>query len=308
MSIENLQEPVLSESMQVLQCLLPRQILSFQEKLQLDNRLKGYQGEQEFAKLLKDYNKENRLILYNLRLETNNTEFEIDCLLLQNELMHLFEIKYYEGDFLYDDGKWFILGNKREISDPLAQLQRSEILFKQLLQNLNINLAVRGYLVFLHPNFQLYQAPLGKNIIYPAQLKRFMKKFTRQTTPLQSWHQDIINRLHTMHIKHSRHTRLPDYYFDTLTKAVFCLNCSGILVCNGRDLLYCQKCSLTESLELAIIRMTKDFHLLFPKEQITTRNIFTWCGEIVSMKVIRRILQKHLKMNGNGKGLYFTLK
>src|SRR5699024_1757534 len=146
----------------------------------------------------------------------------MDCLVMQDDMLYLFEVKNYEGDFLYEDGQWFVVHNKKEISDPLAQLQRSEILLKQTLHRLNLNIPVRGYLVFVHPNFQLYQAPLGKNIIYPAQLKRFLTKFCDSTIPLQQWHKNILNRLSAMHIASSRHTRLPEYNFDTLRTGVFC--------------------------------------------------------------------------------------
>lgn len=308
MSNELFQQPILYDSIQVLQCLLPRNVLSSHEKQQLDNRLKGFQGEELFAELLQRNSAENQLILHNLRLESNDTEFEMDCLVLQNEVIHLFEVKNYEGDFLYDDGKWFVVHNKKEISDPLAQLQRSEMLLKQILQRLNLNIPVQGYVVFVHPNFQLYQAPLGKNIIYPAQLERFLKKFSAHNAPLQHWHQNVMNRLSAMHVANSRHTHLPDYDFPTLRKGVFCQNCSAILSRSGRDFLHCQSCNIMESLEEGILRMTKEFAVLFPNKKITTRKIFTWCGEIVSMKVIRRILQKHLEVQGNSKGVYFTLK
>src|SRR5699024_7072277 len=195
MSFELLQEPQLSRSIQVLQSLSPRTKLSSQEKHQLNNRLKGFAGEKVFADFLHEQNKSKRLTLYNLRLATNDTEFEMDCLLMQDDMLYLFEIKNYGGDFLYEDGQWFVVHNKKEISDPLAQLQRSEILLKQTLHRLNLNIPVRGYLVFVHPNFQLYQAPLGKNIIYPAQLKRFLTKFCDSTIPLQQWHKNILNRL-----------------------------------------------------------------------------------------------------------------
>lgn len=303
-----LQQPLLAGSTRVLQGLFPRDVLSPQETQQLENRLKGFQGEVFFAELSQKDNEENWLILHNLRLEINDAEFEMDCLVLQNAKIHLFEVKNYEGDFLYDNGKWFVVHNKKEISDPLAQLHRSEMLLKQTLQGLNLNIPVLGYVVFVHPNFQLYQAPLGKSIIYPTQLKRFLLKFRENTTPIQDWHQNIMNRLSAMHIANSRHARLPEYDFTNLRKGVFCKSCIAILSRTGRDFLYCRSCDVMEYLEEGMLRMTKEFIVLFPEKKITTRKIFIWCGEIVSMKVTRRILQKHLKMLSYNRGTHFIFK
>ncbi|HLR42996.1 MAG TPA: nuclease-related domain-containing protein [Pseudogracilibacillus sp.] len=308
MSFELLQEPQLSTSMQVLQCLSPRTKLSSQEKHQLSNRLKGFAGEKVFADFLHEQNGSNRLTLYNLRLATNDTEFEMDCLVMQDDMLYLFEVKNYEGDFLYEDGQWFVVHNKKEISDPLAQLQRSEMLLKQTLHRLNLNIPVRGYVVFVHSNFQLYHAPLGKNIIYPAQLQRFFTNFSANNPPLQPRHELLMNRLSAMHVVHSHHIRLPDYDFSTLRKGVLCQVCKNILSLNGRKLFYCQHCNVMECIEAGVLRMTEQFSTLFPDERITTRKIFTWCGEIVSMKVVRKVLKQHFEMKGNSKGVYFTLK
>jgi len=125
------------------------------------------------------------LIMNDLLLEANNSTFQIDSIVISPDTIYLFEIKNYEGDFYIKDDKWFTISGK-EIKNPLLQLKRAESLFRRLLQDLRFSFSIEGYVVFVNPNFFVYQAPLNLPFIFPNQIQRFIKNINlrspKQTT------------------------------------------------------------------------------------------------------------------------------
>ncbi|HAF0292697.1 TPA: NERD domain-containing protein, partial [Salmonella enterica subsp. enterica serovar Typhimurium var. 5-] len=76
------------------------------------------------------------LILNDLLLEVNGSLFQVDSLVIFQDMIYLIDVKNHEGDYYYDSsGKlWTIFG--KEVKDPLLQLKRSESLMRQLLHTL----------------------------------------------------------------------------------------------------------------------------------------------------------------------------
>ncbi|WP_347814365.1 nuclease-related domain-containing protein [Alkalihalobacillus sp. LMS39] len=114
------------------------------------------------------------LILNDLLLKYNNTTFQIDSLIIFQDCIYMFEVKNFEGDFYYESERFYKTPNS-EMNNPLNQLMRSESLFRQQLQSLQVTILLHAYVVFINPEFTLYQAPLNKPFIFPTQLNRFIK-------------------------------------------------------------------------------------------------------------------------------------
>ncbi|MFO1445210.1 NERD domain-containing protein [Bacillus sp. Bva_UNVM-123] len=162
-----------SRELIILRSLHVRMELSSKEKQYYINLEKGYEGEKKFDELLMKLPIE-WVILNDLLFEMNNSEFQIDSLLFSRNTFHLFEIKNYCGDFYIDGNKWYSTSGT-EIKNPLNQLQRSESLLNNLLKELRIHAPIVPHLVFINPEFTLYQAPLNTCIIFPTQIDRLMK-------------------------------------------------------------------------------------------------------------------------------------
>ena len=140
------------------------------------NLEKGFAGEVQFD-LLTEELQCDCLILNDLLLEVNKTKFQIDTAIIFQETIYLSEVKNYEGDFYYESDIFYTFSGK-EKKDPLDQLNRGKSLFRQLLQSLGYHLTIDGSVVFVNPEFFLYQAPKNLPFIFPTQLNRFMKKLT----------------------------------------------------------------------------------------------------------------------------------
>lgn len=62
---------------------------------------KGYQGELMFDQRTNKLGN-NLYILNGLWLEANNTDFQIDTVIISQRTIYLIEVKNYEGDHIYD--------------------------------------------------------------------------------------------------------------------------------------------------------------------------------------------------------------
>src|SRR5699024_2281035 len=88
------------------------------------------------------------LILNDLLLESNNTTFQIDSLLITAKTIYFYEVKNFIGDYCFHEDKFFKLP-RYEITNPLHQLSRSESLLRHLLPKNGINLPTEGLLAFV---------------------------------------------------------------------------------------------------------------------------------------------------------------
>lgn len=112
---------------------------------------------------------------------------------------------------------------KKEITIPLIQVERNESLFGRFLRDLGMNFAIEYYLVFINPEFTLYNAPIDKRIILPTQLNRFMKKLHMKNPRTQERHLNFAKQLVSEHVTDPPpFMELPKYCYEGLEKGVFC--------------------------------------------------------------------------------------
>ncbi|BDH60085.1 hypothetical protein MTP04_02150 [Lysinibacillus sp. PLM2] len=292
-----------SEELLILDSLSKRMNLSDQDKLYYLNLTKGYEGELIFDSLTEDL-AEEYLILNDLLLSFNKTTFQIDSLMIGLNKAYFYEVKNYEGDFYYESEKIY-KKPKTEITNPLNQLSRTETLLRQFIQSLGFSMAVEGYVIFINPEFTLYQAPLNKPFIFPTQIKRHLQQLRFNSSKLNDKHKRLAEKLVSLHIRDSKYTNLPTYEYDQLRKGIKCASCSSFMVTvNGRSCI-CTECGHAETVAQAVIRNVNEFRMLFPDEKITTNVIHDWCCIVKSKKRIKRILDNHLNMQGNNRWIYY---
>jgi len=166
-----LKERTESKELKLYRSLYARGELSEEDRQYYFNLEKGYEGELAFDRYLETLS-DDWLIVNDLFLRYNNTSFQIDSLLISHEMIYLFEIKNFEGDFYFEGDHWYTL-SKREISNPMLQLEKNLSLLRRLLLDWGYNYHFSENLVFVNPEFFLYNAPLGKPIIFPSQIERF---------------------------------------------------------------------------------------------------------------------------------------
>ncbi|MCL6573060.1 MAG: NERD domain-containing protein [Bacillus sp. (in: Bacteria)] len=277
-----------STELLIMRSLNTRMDLSPKEKKYYFNLEKGYEGEVMFDQLTETV-QSDMLIINDLCLESNNSVFQIDTLIISQETIYPIEVKNYAGDYRYDsEGFHTLSGN--DINNPLDQVKRCNSLLRQLLQSHGYNFPVETYLVFINPEFTLYQAPLNPQIIFPTQLNRFIKKLNMTPSKLNGQHKKLADLLISLHLDESPYTRLPRYDYEQVKKGIVCSPCNSFMIADGEKKVVCAKCGYEERVESAVLRSVKELKLLFPDLKITTSGVHEWCKVVESKKMIRRIL------------------
>lgn len=288
-----------SAELKLLRSLNTRMNLSIQDANYYCNCEKGFNGELLFDEWIKKL-PDDCFVLNDLLLESNNTVFQIDTLVISYDTIYLFEVKNYKGDFFIEADRWYTI-SRTEINNPLLQLKRSASLFRKLLQDLKFNSSIESYVIFVNPNFYLYQAPLNQPVIFPTQLNNFTKKIDLKSSKLKDRHSKFVEQLLSIHLKESPYTRLPDYGYDQLRKGITCGICHSFIVESTERSLVCNECGYIEPLKNAVLRSIDEFKILFSDRKITTNAIHEWCKIIKSKKTIRKILLKNFKLMGHGR-------
>lgn len=308
--LKNFSNPQPPFELKVLTHLFPRISLSQSSQKRLENLKKGFLGEQKLYKLIDLNLIGNFIALYGLQLEIDQTELQIDCLLITYNKIYLIEVKNYYGDYYINDDKWYSIATNKEIRNPIHQLKRSKLMFQQLLQQLNLEFSVESNLIFVNNGFFLYQAPYEKNIIFPTQIQRFFNEINKDTRPLQKKHKHLADQIASQHISLSHHARIPAYRYEEFKKGLVCKFCTKFLLyeVNDKGMIRCLYCNHEEELESLIMGSIAELHLLFPEKRITVSVVKDWCSLELSRKQIFTILKKNMKLIGRGKGSYYVFK
>src|SRR3954451_20747218 len=268
------------------------------------NLEKGYEGEVNFD-LLAESLQEEKFIINDLLLEVNNSYFQIDTLIISQGVIHLLDIKNYQGDCYLKSDKLYSVATDREYKNPVDQLKRSATLFRQLLQNLKQNYRVDASVLFINPEFTLYQAPMDQPIILPTQVNRFLRDLNKTSSKLNEGHKKLAQTLISLHQTKNPFTVLPNYNYDQLQKGIYCKACSSFMVAIKNYNFVCKQCGKHEKIELAILRNAKEFKLLFPERKITTQSIYEWCKVGLNSRTFCRILKKNYTSFGNTRDTYY---
>lgn len=292
-----------STELLVLEILNSRMNLSEKDKNHYLYLKKGFEGEVMFD-LLTEKLQCDCLIINDLLLQMNSTTFQNDSLILTPEMLYLFEIKNFEGDFYYERDKFF-MKNKSEVNNPLIQLKRNESLLRQLLQSIGFTVPIVASVVFINPEFTLYQAPLNLPFIFPTQVNRYLNQLDRNSSKLNKKHTMLAEKLISLHIEDSPYTQLPSYDYDQLQKGITCEKCHSFALSIDRVYIVCEKCGHKEVFSEGVLRSVNEYKLLFPNRKITTNAIHEWCQIIDSKKRVRRVLGENYNIVGVHQWSYY---
>ncbi|WP_172799266.1 nuclease-related domain-containing protein [Bacillus sp. FJAT-29814] len=266
---------------------------------------KGFAGEVKFDSLTDELLHNKCWIINGLWLKSGDSAFQIDKVMIFQKKIYLTDVKNYEGDYHYDaEGR--IKKGDTFIRDPLNQLQRAETLFRQILQQSGFNFIIESYLVYINPEFTLYNAPPNHSVILPTQVNKFLKKLNTEYSKLNEGHEKLAELLVSLDLGDSPYSTYPQYSYEGLRKGIInCFSCYGQSTYVKGNKLECRLCGAKESLDAAVLRGVQELKMLFPEMKITTNLVFEWCGGIFPKKMIRRILKTHFKAIGKGKYCYY---
>lgn len=273
------------------------------------NLEKGFEGERYFDERWAKHLSDDWIVLNDLTFEVNNTVFQVDSIFICNQAIYLFEIKNFDGDYYIENNKWYSKITNKEIKNPIHQIDRSGSLFRRILQELGYNVSkipIEYYIIFVNSEFHLYQAPINHQLIFPAQINRFMDKLYSKPLPqLIDANFKQAEQLLSVQLTESPYSRLPEYSYDNLKKGIMCRNCRSFINKISNKNLVCTRCGHSEGIESAILRSVKEYKMLFPRRKVTTGSIYEWCKIIESKKIIRKVLQNNFTLVRRGQSSYY---
>jgi len=293
-----------SSELLIMRYLNRRMKLSEKEKFRYLNLEKGYEGEVKFDQHTENLQGE-RFVLNDLLLEVNNSYFQIDTLIISQGIIRIIDIKNHEGDCYLESDKLYSAKTSREYKNLINQLKRSETLFSQLLQKLNYTYLVESSVIFINPEFTLYQAPIDQPIIYPSQVNRFINDLNKTSSQLNSRDKDFARKLISLHHPKNPFNVLPSYNYDQLQKGIYCNNCKSYFMSIKNHDYVCKNCGKNEKIKLTILRHIKEFQLLFPERKVITKSIYEWCNTDINIKTVCRVLKKNFTTVGKTKETYY---
>jgi hypothetical protein len=293
-----------SDELLKMRSLNTRMDLSLEDKSHYYNLEKGYEGEVKFDQMAESL-QEERYIINDLLLKVGNSYFQIDTTLISQDIIRLLDIKNFEGDFCLENDRFYAVKTGREYKNPIRQLHNSASQFRQLLQILKLNYLVEASVIFVNPEFALYNASIDLPIILPNQVNRFLTMINQTPSKLNAGHKNVAQKLVSLHQTKNPFSLVPKYNYEQLQKNLFCKFCYSLLVTFQNHLLVCGKCGGHETVEEGILRNVRELHLLFPERKITTSGIYEWCNIDLSKRTFRRVLNKNFTAFGKTSDCYY---
>lgn len=278
----------------IMDSLLVRANLNDEQKQYADYQIKGYEEEPMFDVIV-GQNIPDKLVLNDLLLKTKGTTFQIDTLVITNQTLFVYEVKNYEGEFLFQNSRLTYFPSGIEILNPVNQVQRSTILLKQFLRKHNIEIDCEGFVVFVNPDCTIYQGNPDRHILFPSLLKSHFKKVytKRQVTTEKT--RDIAELLLNNHLESYPLLDLPDYDFDSLKKGIYCHQCNEFIASLTRRTCLCHRCGHKENALENAKRHLIEYQLLFPENPSNTIHLYKWCNEVHSMYRLREVIKEYKK-------------
>jgi hypothetical protein len=295
-----------SKELKILRSLNVRMELPAEEKTHYLNLKKGYEGEVQFDRLTEEGGLAKKfLILNDLLLKCGKTTFQIDTTIITRKTIILCEIKNIEGNYYFEDKNFYSCSTKTIITNPLEQLNRIKILLLKKLKKSQFNIPIDGHVVFINPEFYLYQAPLNDPTVFYTQLNQFLRTLNENPANLNGGHYNLAKYLAQQHITDSPYTQLPQYRYECLRKGKNCRQCLSFLVKVDNKVFACLQCGYRESVENGVLHIVEEIKLLFPEMKVTLNVVDEWCQSSIPKWTIRRVLQKHFRTMGHGQWTYY---
>ena len=108
-----------SDELLKMRSLNTRMELTPEEKFHYFSMEKGYEDEVKFDRMAESL-QEERYIINDLLLKVNQTNFQIDTILISQEVIRLLDIINFEGDFCIEKNRFYAVKTGREYKNPIA--------------------------------------------------------------------------------------------------------------------------------------------------------------------------------------------
>lgn len=271
----------------------------------------GEIGEQKVLDIFQKYSPDHWIGIQNIWLKFYGTS-EFDFILLTNNIQYLFEIKNYNGTYVYKDGVNTI--NQHVISsNPINQARSAVTKMQSILNEHSKNIQVKGAVIFAGDNCEVsIQSEVNDIAILKTEdLYDFIQKIIleEQSNSYKSVDtQSVIEHF-------ERHEVSPPYPIQPINQeqmkqirlGIYCAYCGNFDLTIEKHYVKCS-CGFHESREEAILRTICEYGTLNFKDHLSTGVLTDFLNGQASHVHIQKILAKHFEMVKNNRYTYYINK
>lgn len=246
------------------------------------------------------------LVLNDLQLEVNESEFQIDALILLPDRLLMYEVKNWEGNYIWGPEHYQI--HNTRFTSPQLQTQTARAKLGLLTREIGCRLPIENYLLFINPNFMLWDAPSQGNLLLHSHLPAHMEMVDRTGGKLTDEHFRWAKELARRHDPEYRDKKWPIYSYAQLKKGLACPCCGSLRLFLEGYSVCCMACGRKSKITFSILKTIQDYQLLFPGELLTTARMRDWCGGMVPHDSIYRVLKQHYAQSGTVNQVHYLPK
>ncbi len=281
---------------------------------ELYNTQAGFYGEVEYDRYMKEVRTDYpHAILHDLYLQQDGVYFQLDSLFISPESITISEIKNRADKIIVTEKPTQFLqadkqGEAKPFRNPISEVDRKTQFLERWLQQRNIQIPVKGILVFAYNNHMKIEGEPSLPIFtsYEAPI-HFRAQTIQKPVLTASEIRKLANTLVLEHREFNPFPLLPSYRIESslLKRGVFCLVCKNPTIMAWTALRWeCRGCGTrNKDSHLATI---DEWFMLMP-DKLTNKN-FSDFADIPDRHTAKRLLARaRLKHQGTGRGSHYEL-
>lgn len=279
--------------------------LNFEEKRNLYNIEKGFEGECLYDQVFDETGHDSVYVLRDLYLKTGKSVTQFDSIIISDERVAVNEIKNYSGDYHFENNSWF--RNGRQLKDNAHnQLSRDKGKIIQLRDESKMKFYVDGAVIFMGDDFRLTTESehVWSETVMRNQLRNYFRKFRDER--LGGSAKDIVHLVKSAIAENPYFEEAAD--LGRIKRGLYCGECESFELIKKRFQFKCSACGTVESNETHLLRTMSDHKYLFYKQPITKQSILRLIDNQISEDGVYRFLKKHCHSEGNGRKTTYTFK
>lgn len=213
-------------------------------------------------------------------------ECQIDNIIIANDIVYLFEVKYFNFDLVIDrEGVWTFENGQLMSRSPLDQVWVQKLSLQQLFYEINVPLSIESRVIFMNPEQMIYGLPRMSDVLLSFQLKKALPEILKMNNYEFT---DIGELIEKRRKSLSKYYKPVEIDVDLMKKGVVCKECFQILKKISDHLLYCETCNRKIKMKEALEMLYWELKILNPNLKLNSLQISKLSGGIINSSTVRK--------------------
>ncbi|WP_144781737.1 nuclease-related domain-containing protein [Macrococcoides caseolyticum] len=250
----------------------------------LEKKELGYIGEVIADELIHaHFGNDSCIYLTDLNYIINYTQVQIDSILITENTLYIFEVKYFNFDLTYD-GELYYLANGEVFHSLNNQIEKIKKLICSVFEFKGDKIIVKPF--FTNKDQRIY----SRHPDHYLTIHNY-KAFLNSIENPKFYNQAVAAELVQMRKPNDFDKPLEIRYHE-VEKGAYCPSCYHKLIKQSSRKFQCTYCKATFSSREIIEASFEDLPILFPNIVITTALLYDWFGGLMSERNLRRYWDK----------------